>query len=80
MNANVWFPLNNLKIYLIHDNQRIHVELVKGGYASIWSGVTAPDRHEKLHIFAFRSTSEYLMNGFFKICMVHDHQLNTVRI
>ena len=40
------------------------VEFRKGRCASIWSGVTAPDRHEELQYFDFRSITSVLTIRF----------------
>ena len=39
-------------IYYLNIN-RIQVEFKKEGYASIWPGITAPERHEKLQVVGF---------------------------
>ena len=52
-----WQPCSFVEIYMVLDFQKIQVEFEKEGYASIWPGVLAPDKHEKLQIFHFCSVS-----------------------
>ena len=56
---NIWLLLNTLSlnypslwkfIWYLTIN-KIQVQFEKEGYASIWPGVTAPDRYEKLQFF-----------------------------
>ena len=57
------FLLNNLRLnkwislklvwYMIIN--KVRFEFAKGDYVSIWPGVKAPERHEKLQVFGFCS-------------------------
>lgn len=44
--------------------------LGKKGYASIWTGLMEPDRHEILQIFGFCSKFKWI--DFFEIYMIHN--------
>ena len=59
--ANFWFPLNNLsfkecislKFIWYKSIDKIQFEFEKEGYASIWTGVIAPDRSELWKIYGY---------------------------